>query len=191
MKPGDIWDPDTKIAHSGIALCYFFHREKCSFSSHFWGTRDSEEEEEVTLHLKRCRYKTDSLGENNTSFKWLFAEQVLCKITYGMKKSWAQKTVCHSKIKSPEAVKSGIAVKITFTWEGRLGTLQLLILFKDNACTTARNTEPTITPANLHQNPNLKCYQRLKAALSFNCINYQGSMQSSVNGSCLSAQHWV
>lgn len=50
-----------------------------------------------------------------------------------MKRSYAQKTVCHVKIKSSEAVKSGIAVKITFAWEGRLGTPQLPILFKDNA----------------------------------------------------------
>lgn len=101
-----------------------------------------------------------------------FIQMVICRanplqdnLRHG-KKSCAQNAVCHGEIKSPEAVKSGIAVKLSFTWEGKLGTLQLLIPFKDSACTPARNMEATVTPSKLYQNPNLIYYQRFKAALS-------------------------
>lgn len=124
----------------------------------------------MKLPLKRCKYKTDRLGDNTLHLNGYLQSRSSAR--WRVKRSCAQKTVCHGKIKSPEAVKSGIAVKITFTWEGRLGTLQLPILFKDNAHTTARNTEATMAPANLHQNLNLNYYQRLKATLSCNCINY-------------------
>lgn len=191
MKPWDIWDPDTKIAHSGTALCY-------SPTERSVPSPLISEGQETVKRKKRWHYIWRGADTKLTALeKTRFIQMAICRADslqdnlWHEKKSCAQKTFCQGKIKSPEAVKSGIAVKITFTWEGRQGALQLLILFRDNACTTARSTEATITPANIHQNLNLKYYQRLKIALSFSCINYQGNMQSSVNGSCLLAQHWV
>lgn len=74
----------------------------------------------MKLHLKRCNTKLTGLETT------CFIQMAICRadplqndLWHG-KKSCAQKTICHGKIKSPEAVKSGIAVKLSFTWEGKL-----------------------------------------------------------------------
>lgn len=133
MKLQNIWDSDTKIVHSGIALCYFPTERSVPFPL-------ISEGQETVGRKKRWNYIWKGANTKLTGLETTrFIQMAFCRADplqdnlRHVKESYAQKTVCHGKIKSPEAVKSGIAVKITFIWERRLGTLQLLIIFKDNA----------------------------------------------------------